>query len=294
MADVFLSYSSQDRAIAAKVERALSAAGYDVFWDQETPPGSEWSNWIGEKLAQARCVVVLWSKASVKSRNIVHEATIAMEAKKLVPALIGTLSAPEFPMGFYTVQAVDLRDFDGREHPGMVRLLAAVHERIGKGSGRPGAEMPPQPEASNTQPTVRMGSIALAALILAVLGVAAFYSGLVPRRPAIEETRQVGVNSLLGDWHWTGIECGKGPRVSLEGGMLVFAMPGTPTYKHAIDRVSAEGAIHTTVVEPAEFRGNTYTFTREGGSLMVNDEAGKQTDTWEPCPRSDSHDTLAR
>lgn len=42
MTDVFLSYSSKDRERVRPIFEALSAAGFDVFWDLETPPGVLW------------------------------------------------------------------------------------------------------------------------------------------------------------------------------------------------------------------------------------------------------------
>ena len=108
MADVFLSYSSQDRAMAAHIQAALEAAGLTVFWDQETPVGQDWNRWIGQKLAESRVCVVLWSAASVASRNVVHEATIAHGRGALIPAVIEALRPEQFPMGFYTVQGADL------------------------------------------------------------------------------------------------------------------------------------------------------------------------------------------
>jgi hypothetical protein len=80
MADVFLSYSSKDRAAAQRVQEALSARGIDVFWDQATPPGQDWDTWIRSKLANSKLAIVLWSRESVKSDNVRHEALVARKA----------------------------------------------------------------------------------------------------------------------------------------------------------------------------------------------------------------------
>ena len=46
MTDVFFSYSSKDRERVRPIRDALVAEGFDVFWDQEVPPGRNWDEWI--------------------------------------------------------------------------------------------------------------------------------------------------------------------------------------------------------------------------------------------------------
>lgn len=135
MAEVFLSYSSQDRQAAQRVEQALSAQGIEVFWDQETPPGVDWDTWIRGKLANAKAAVVLWSQNSIASPNVRHEAMVARDAGKLVPAMIETLSPSDFPMGLYLVQGVQLQDWRDANSAGMVRLVAEVQARVTRDAG---------------------------------------------------------------------------------------------------------------------------------------------------------------
>ena len=80
-----------------QLQSALIARGLDVFWDQAVPPGQDWDGWIRSKLSRARVVVVLWSKTSVASPNVRHEAMIARDAGKLVPVLIDDLQPTDFP-----------------------------------------------------------------------------------------------------------------------------------------------------------------------------------------------------
>ncbi len=106
MTDVFFSYSSKDRERVRPIRDALVAEGFDVFWDQEVPPGRNWDEWIRQHLDAARCAVVFWSEHSVKSDNVVHEATVAKNAGKLIPILLDPIEANQFPMGHYTTQGV--------------------------------------------------------------------------------------------------------------------------------------------------------------------------------------------
>lgn len=133
MVDVFLSYSSEDLVRARRVERALTVAGYEVFWDQTTPPGADWDTWIREKLSTARTVVVLWSKTSIASANVRHEAIIARDAGKLIPVLIDPLSPTDFPMGLYLVQAAKLDRWDGDpDDIAFQQLISEIAARTGK------------------------------------------------------------------------------------------------------------------------------------------------------------------
>jgi hypothetical protein len=113
MADVFLSYASADRAVAAQVARALAEDNLTVFWDQLTPVGEDWDAYIRRNLSEATVVLVLWSKASVASPNVRHEVAIAREAGKLIPVMIERLAASEFPMGFFAVQSISLVGWNG-------------------------------------------------------------------------------------------------------------------------------------------------------------------------------------
>ena len=168
MADVFLSYSSKDRAAAERVQAALTAKGVDVFWDQETPPGQDWDTWIRTKLSTCKVAIVLWSRASVKSENVRHEAIVARKAGKLLPASIDPLEPEDFPMGLYIVQAVNLIDWRSDTSKGVARLVAEIEARLGRAPST--ASTTPRETA---QPTSNAGALGggLVALALAALGI---------------------------------------------------------------------------------------------------------------------------
>lgn len=131
MTDIFLSYSSKDRERVRPLRDALVAAGYDVFWDVETPTGQDWDDWIRARLREAKVAVVLWTKSSVASRNVRHEVAIAMKLNRLLPAMLEQIDVDDFPMGLYTTQAAALYDWTGdRSHAGYVALLAAIRARV--------------------------------------------------------------------------------------------------------------------------------------------------------------------
>jgi hypothetical protein len=167
MADVFLSYSSKDRAAAQKVQEALTARGIDVFWDQATPPGQDWDTWIRTKLANCKVAIVLWSRESVKSDNVRHEALVARKAKKLLPAMIDPIEAEDLPMGLYIVQATSLTDWRNADSAGMARLVAEVENRVGRRT--PGAT----PVAATAQPARKINWVGVAIGVVLVAGATA-------------------------------------------------------------------------------------------------------------------------
>jgi hypothetical protein len=113
------------------VRDALAEAGYDVFWDQSTPVGQDWDSWIRERLTGAKLVVTLWTKSSVASPNVRHEAIIAREAGKLLPVMVDELAPTDFPMGLFLVQAMMIGRSGGSFNAERVRLLQEIEARIG-------------------------------------------------------------------------------------------------------------------------------------------------------------------
>jgi TIR domain len=131
MTEIFFSYSGTDRDRVRPVHDALVAQGFDVFWDQQVPSGKDWDTWIRERLGQSKCVLVFWSKRSVISRNVRHEAIVADQQGKLTPVLLETITAEQFPMGLYTQQAANLADWKGDpDCPEWNKLLREVEAKL--------------------------------------------------------------------------------------------------------------------------------------------------------------------
>jgi hypothetical protein len=108
MTDIFFSYSSADRERVRAVRDALVAQGFEVFWDQQVPPGTDWDTWIRQHLTKSKCAMAFWSTTSVSSDNVRHEATVAKQQGKLISVLLEPLTAEQFPMGLYAQQAANL------------------------------------------------------------------------------------------------------------------------------------------------------------------------------------------
>jgi hypothetical protein len=127
MSDIFLSYSSNERSTAEKVERVLSKS-WSVWWDPKIPPGRRYDDVIREALAEARCVVVLWSKAAVKSDHVCDEADLARTQGKLIPVKI---EETELPVGFGRIETANLIGWQGDEqHAEFQNLLGELRRRL--------------------------------------------------------------------------------------------------------------------------------------------------------------------
>jgi len=124
MAEIFISYASEDRTRVVPLVRALEAHGWSVFWDRQIPAGKTFDEVIEQALAIAKCVIVLWSEKSVNSRWVRAEATEAAERQILIPVL---LERVKIPLEFRRIQAADLKSWEGeRSAPAFVRLLKDI------------------------------------------------------------------------------------------------------------------------------------------------------------------------
>jgi hypothetical protein len=94
MSEIFISYASEDRARAQMLADALSARGWSVWWDRKIPLGKSYDEVIEKALAQAKCVIVLWSAVSVASEWVRNEATEGRRREILVPAFLEDVNAP--------------------------------------------------------------------------------------------------------------------------------------------------------------------------------------------------------
>lgn len=106
MADVFLSYASEDRDLVRPVVNYLEGRGWSVWWDRSLRAGETWPESIEQELKRAHSVVVAWSVKSVESPWVRLEAHTAHERNNLVPVVLDDVP---IPAEFSLFQAVDLR-----------------------------------------------------------------------------------------------------------------------------------------------------------------------------------------
>jgi hypothetical protein len=92
MADVFISYGSEDRDFARIVSYVLERYGYSVWWDRRLLGGQNFLDKIEQELKRARCVLVLLTEAAKQSEWVRFEAEVGRFLKKCVPLVMRTES----------------------------------------------------------------------------------------------------------------------------------------------------------------------------------------------------------
>jgi len=124
MSDIFLSYARSEVSRAKQIASELEKRGWTVWWDRQIAVGVSWAQEIEKQLAEARCVIVLWSENSVKSDWVQEEAAYAKELNKLIPVLVENV---ESPIGFRGIQSAVLTDWEGQSnHKGFQDLVTSI------------------------------------------------------------------------------------------------------------------------------------------------------------------------
>ena len=120
MADIFVSYSKQDRLLALKLSSWLETQGWTT-WRDKTVVADDIRDENVTELNQARAVIVLWSAASVGSPHILHEAIAARDAKKLLHVKVSGLDRQRIPVSLGDQVVPDAHDL-----PSIGRAVAGI------------------------------------------------------------------------------------------------------------------------------------------------------------------------
>ena len=137
MARIFLSYSRQDLAIAAKLAAELEHRGHQLWWDRQLHGGARFASEIEAALERSDAVVVLWSRHSLQSAWVQDEASEGRDSGRLVPVVIDGCKPP---LGFRQFHAIDYGG--GSEKAGVAAIDAAVRS-FSTGDTSPMASPPP-------------------------------------------------------------------------------------------------------------------------------------------------------
>jgi len=124
MADIFISYSSEDKTIVQKIAALLEAKGWSVWWDRQIPIGQKYDTVIENELQQAACVLVIWTQRSVASEWVKNEALDAAQKNILVPVMLEQVT---LPLAFRRIESAMLIGWNGDEHhPELSMLYHAI------------------------------------------------------------------------------------------------------------------------------------------------------------------------
>jgi len=137
--DIFVSYTHVDRERVRPLVELFETEGWTVWWDRGIVPGEPWLPELETEIAKARAMVVVWSKTSVESTWVRHEAARGLEKNVLVPVMLGVRTPPA---EFTDIQAIDLSHWDGNkqitEIEALLRRLASLAQPSRIDTVRPG------------------------------------------------------------------------------------------------------------------------------------------------------------
>lgn len=151
MADVFISYASEDRPRAKAIAETLGAHGWDVWWDRKIPVGGSFHEVIEKAISESNCVVVLWSRHSAGSDWVRNEAEEGKRRGILTPALLEDVKVP---LGFRHLQAANLTDWEpSSTHPEFDQLVESITRVLREPPTKAGRDAI-HPDAKSSGPTL--------------------------------------------------------------------------------------------------------------------------------------------
>ena len=119
---VFFSYSRDNTEFVLELAKKLRKAGADVWLDQlDIKTGERWDRSIEKALASSDVLMVVLSKASVASNNVMDEVSYALEeGKRVLPILLEDCDVP------FRLRRLQFADFSTDPDDGMKVLISAL------------------------------------------------------------------------------------------------------------------------------------------------------------------------
>ena len=121
---IFFSYSRTDSTFVLKLAKDLRDSGIALWLDQlDIKAGSHWDSSIQDALTATRILIVVLSKASVKSENVMDEVSFALEQDKtIIPVIINDCTPP------FRLMRLQRLDFIGDYQTGLNQLLETINQ----------------------------------------------------------------------------------------------------------------------------------------------------------------------
>ena len=89
---VFVSYAHKDSDIILPCVEAMKKSGINLWYDEGIQAGSEWPEYIAEKVASCSKFILFISKAYLESQNCKRELNFAISRKKdILSVFIGSI-----------------------------------------------------------------------------------------------------------------------------------------------------------------------------------------------------------
>jgi TolB-like protein/Flp pilus assembly protein TadD len=165
--EVFVSYASQDAAIAQKVCSSLETAGIRCWIaPRDVVPGTLYAEGIVHALDDSKILVLVLSKESIASAHVGRELERAASKRHPVIALKVDDAPLTAAFEYYLNESQWVELGGGGEHPAIARLVEAVAQHLAPGSAA--ASKAPQTPAPRSFKSRRAWGVAAAVVVLAL------------------------------------------------------------------------------------------------------------------------------
>jgi len=119
---IFFSYSRDNSDFVLNLAKELKGAGANAWLDQlDIKPGTRWDKSIENALDASKTVLVVLSKSSVDSNNVMDEVSYALEeGKTVIPVLMEECDVP------FRLRRLQFADFTQSHDNGLETLMKAL------------------------------------------------------------------------------------------------------------------------------------------------------------------------
>jgi len=129
---IFVSYSSKDKERVKKLVAVLEERVQDgrVWWDKKIPPGKNFDRALGQALDKSACIVVVWSKNSIRSDWVLEEAYEGKTRRIIIPIMLE--NSTKIPFSYRLYHAINFASWRGGKSANCVNdLVKAVSKHMG-------------------------------------------------------------------------------------------------------------------------------------------------------------------
>lgn len=127
---VFISHSSEDKALARQVAATCTLRGLPIFLDEQSiMPGKDYQEVIMDAVSMSAAMVVLLSRDSVKSKDVLREIALAENAG--LPVLPFAVDSLVFPRDYPKSTHYRLMHYQIGAYPGAEAAVDLVERVLG-------------------------------------------------------------------------------------------------------------------------------------------------------------------
>ena len=165
--DVFVSYASQDAAVANSIVESLEGQGLKCWIaPRDVKPGAQYADAIVRAINEAKAVVLVMSGNAVASSHVAREVERAASKRKpIIPFRIDASGLnPELEYFLSNSQWIDVPKL------GMPAALAKLNEAVGQGPGGSSPGILAAPSSGNRAKRITAAAVALALIVAVAFG----------------------------------------------------------------------------------------------------------------------------